>query len=216
MALVGNLKDIKLPTLVQINCMEKNTAKLTIEHLGKFGFIYFDGGQVVHAEYDPLIGEEAFFKLLELYSGNFKVENDVKPPAVTIQRNWNNLLLEGLHRRDVNMPDSKFNFTRLFESLFNVKGVEQVSILDKHGNTIAQSDQQKINVTETLFFWYEAEKLSGVVGEHTLRFLRLSLGSKQQFVIQLDENYILVINFSKKIQQELIFSIIRETLKISV
>ncbi len=72
MALVGNLKDIKLPTLVQINCMEKNSAKLTIEHMGRFGFIYFHDGQVVHAEYDPLIGEEAFFKLLELYSGNFK------------------------------------------------------------------------------------------------------------------------------------------------
>lgn len=60
MALVGNLKDIKLPTLVQINCMERNTAKLTIEHMGRFGFIYFHEGQVVHAEYDPLIGEEAF------------------------------------------------------------------------------------------------------------------------------------------------------------
>ena len=44
MALVGNLKDLKLPNLVQINCMEKNTAKLTLEHAGKYGFIYFQDG----------------------------------------------------------------------------------------------------------------------------------------------------------------------------
>ena len=42
MALVGNLKDIKLANLVQLNCMEHNTAKLTIEHNGKYGFIYFE------------------------------------------------------------------------------------------------------------------------------------------------------------------------------
>ncbi len=216
MALVGNLKDIKLPTLVQINCMEKNTAKLTIEHLGKFGFIYFHDGQVVHAEYDPLIGEEAFFKLLELYSGNFKVENDVRPPAVTIQKNWNNLLLEGLHRRDVNVPEHKLNFARLFESLFNIKGIEQVVILDKNGNVIAESEQQKVDVAELLFYWTEAENISKTMSEPGLRFLRLNLGSKQQFLIKLDENFMLVIYFNKKIQQELIFSIIRETLKITI
>ena len=53
MALVGNLNDLKLPSLIQLNCMEKNTAKLTIENNGRFSFIYFDKGQIVHAESEP-------------------------------------------------------------------------------------------------------------------------------------------------------------------
>ena len=74
MALIGNLKDIKLPSLIQLNCMEHNNAKLSIERSGKFGFIYFEDGQVTHAEFDPYIGEEAVYRLLGLYEGKFKVE----------------------------------------------------------------------------------------------------------------------------------------------
>ena len=46
MALVGNLKDLKLPSLIQLNCMERNTAKLTIETDGQYGFLYFEKGQI--------------------------------------------------------------------------------------------------------------------------------------------------------------------------
>ena len=56
MALVGNLKDLKLANLIQLNCMERNTAKLTIDYAGKYGTIYFQGGQVAHAEFDPACG----------------------------------------------------------------------------------------------------------------------------------------------------------------
>ena len=101
MALVGNLRDLKLPNLIQLNCMERNTAKLTIEHAGKYGIVYFHDGQIVHAEYDPDIGEKALYRLLVLSEGNFKVENGVRPPLITINTHWNNLLLEGLHQLGV-------------------------------------------------------------------------------------------------------------------
>ncbi len=216
MALVGNLKDIKLPTLVQINCIERNTAKLTIEHLGRYGFIYFDNGQVVHAEYEPFIGEEAFFKLLELYSGNFKVENGVRAPAITIKKNWNNLLLEGLHRRDTAVPESKYNFTRLFENLLSIKGVNHTLIVNRSGQIIAQSGQQDGEVIDILFQWYEAQKLSQILGQTKLRFLQQNLGSSRKILIGLEEDLILVISLTKKVQQELIFSVVRENLKISI
>jgi len=100
MALVGNLKDLKLPSLIQLNCMERNTAKLTIEAEGKYGFLYFEKGQVVHAEYDPDIGEKAVFRLLSLYSGRFKVESGIRAPVKSINTSWNNLLLDGLNQMD--------------------------------------------------------------------------------------------------------------------
>ena len=88
MALVGNLRDLKLPNLIQLNCMERNTAKLTIEHAGKFGIIYFQDGQVAHAEYEPDIGDTALFRLMELHEGKVKEENGVRPPLVSIKTHW--------------------------------------------------------------------------------------------------------------------------------
>ena len=128
MALVGNLKDIKLPSLIQLNCMEHNNAKLSIERNGRFGFIYFEGGQVTHAEFDPHIGEEAVYKLLALYEGKFKVESDVAPPVRTIQTNWSNLLLDGMHRIDHSQDDVENRYYRLFERLLTIKGVNSVSL----------------------------------------------------------------------------------------
>jgi len=123
MALVGNLKDLKLPSLIQLNCMERNTAKLTIEYGSKYGFIYFEGGQVVHAEFGQDIGESAVTKLMGLYSGKFKVEGIARPPAKTIKKHWNNLLLDSLHQLDDSEDSPERKYNHLFERLLTVRGV---------------------------------------------------------------------------------------------
>ena len=129
MALVGNLKDLKLANLIQLNCMEKNTAKLTIDYAGKYGTIYFQGGQVAHAEFDPDLGEKAIYRLLSLEEGKFKVESGVRPPAVTITISWSNLLLEGLHQKDTRQSAEDAKTRELLEMLMNVKGVNRVAVL---------------------------------------------------------------------------------------
>ena len=136
MALVGNLKDLKLPNLIQLNCMEKNTAKLTIEHAGKFGIIYFQAGQIVHGEYDPDIGEKAIHRLLALTEGKFKVESGVRPPAVTIETNWSNLLLDGLHQIDTRQSAEDGKNRELLEMLMNVKGVVRTAVISKGGEIV--------------------------------------------------------------------------------
>ena len=125
MALVGNLRDLKLPNLIQLNCLERNTAKLTIEHAGKYGIIYFRDGQIAHAEYDPDIGEPALFRMLHLPEGKFKVENGVRPPLISIRTNWNNLLLEGLHQLDTIGIADDGKSLQLLSRLMNVKGVKK-------------------------------------------------------------------------------------------
>ena len=130
MALVGNLKDLKLPSLIQLNCMEKNTAKMTIEQGDRFGFVYFEGGQVVHAEFEPDMGEEAIFKLLTLYSGNFKVESGIRAPAKTITKNWNSLLLDAMHQLDDQDEGQARKYDHLFARLFTVRGVQKITIFN--------------------------------------------------------------------------------------
>jgi hypothetical protein len=141
MALVGNLRDLKLANLIQLNCMERNTAKLTIDYAGKYGTIYFQGGQVVHAEFDPDLGEKAIYRLLSLEEGKFKVESGVRAPAETITTSWSNLLLEGLQQKDDRLSSHDAQNQELLGMLMNVKGVERAAILNLDGDVISSEHE---------------------------------------------------------------------------
>lgn len=212
MALVGNLKDLKLPSLIQLNCMERNTAKLTIENSGRYGFIYFDKGQLVHAEFDPDIGESAVFKLLTLYSGNFKVESGIRAPARTIHTNWNNLLLDGLHQLDALDEKHEKKYEHLFERLLTVKGVQSVVVIDQDGQVIAQSAENK-NVENFLYLFSitEAEKMSATVSLEKPLFMSIA-AAPYKYVIMLYNNLYVILEMDMKTKVDLVLPFIRQAL----
>ena len=160
MALVGNLRDLKLANLIQLNCMEKNTAKLTIEHAGKYGTIYFQGGQVVHAEYEPDLGDKAIYRLLALEEGKFKVESGVRPPAITIETSWSNLLLEGLHHIDTRHSAEDSKNRKLLDMLINVKGVIRAAVISNEGNLVTGDFNAEKEFTLSAFSALEISKMS--------------------------------------------------------
>lgn len=180
MALVGNLKDLKLPSLIQLNCMERNTAKLTVEAEGKYGFLYFEKGQVVHAEYDPDIGEKAVFRMLTLYSGRFKVESGIRAPVKSINTSWNNLLLDGLNQMDVAEDNTEHKYTYLFEKLFTVKGLKSALLLSDDGKIIASSSQeeQKDNFLYALTS-YQAAKIGDILARFNPEFMSISTNANR-------------------------------------
>lgn len=176
MALVGNLRDLKLANLIQLNCMEKNTAKLTIEHAGKYGTIYFQNGQIVHAEYDPEIGEKAIYRLLALSDGKFKVESGVRPPTVTVVSSWSNLLLEGMHQLDTRMSAEDSRNRGILDMLLNVKGVERAAILSLNGELITgefKADDEFLLSAITIL---ESGKLAESAGMDQPDFISLVTG----------------------------------------
>ncbi len=179
MALVGNLKDLKLPSLIQLNCMEKNTAKMTIEQGNKFGFIYFESGQVVHAEFEPDMGEEAIFKLLTLYSGNFKVESGIRSPAKTITKNWNNLLLDAMHQLDDQDEGEARKFDHLFERLFTVKGVQEVTVFDDEGTTVGSSAENAGTSNLYAFVQLQAMKTGAALNLEFPEFVSIVASGKK-------------------------------------
>lgn len=214
MALVGDLNDLKLPSLIQLNCMERNVAKLTIEHLGKFGFIYFDKGQVVHAEYDPHIGEEAVHQLLSLYTGKFKVESGIRAPVNSIKTHWNNLLLEGLHQIDKGSESDEFQYDKLFERLLTVRGVQSVLILSKKGVLIASSSEPKEN-NNALFALsiLEAEKFSEVLETEEPEFISIAV-SAMRLVLTAYNKYYVVLELNAKIKLDVVLPLIKQALGI--
>ena len=212
MALVGNLKDLKLPNLVQLNCMEKNTAKLTIEHAGKFGFVYFQNGQVAHAEYDPDMGEVAFNKLLFLNEGNFKVESGVKPPVVSIKTHWNNLLLEGLHNVDTVQESHDKPEQKIVNMLMNVKGVQNAAVISRAGEVIAGSTELDQFSPLIAFSYLQVKKLTDLILMEEPEFISVQKQNKKTLMTKYN-NDIAYMELESKIQFETIIPFIKKALE---
>ena len=96
----GNLRSLSLPSIVQINCSERNRALLRVRHRGQEGRIFFADGDVVHAVLGSQVGEEAVYELLAWQEGDFELEMDVTVSERTISTNWSGLLMEGMRRLD--------------------------------------------------------------------------------------------------------------------
>jgi len=211
MALVGNLRDLKLPNLIQLNCMERNSAKLTIEHAGKYGMIYFFEGQIVHAEFDPDIGERALFRLLGIPEGKFKVENGVRAPMSTITTHWNNLLLEGLHQLDAMHESDEGKERRLLEMFMNVKGVRRAAIITREGEIKKGDFQDDRDFTLQALSFYEAENISDVLKKEKPQFITLVAQSKR-IILTNYENDIIYLDVEAKYQLETILPFIEQVL----
>lgn len=138
MALVGNLKDLKLANIVQLNCLEKNEALFTLDLRQKVGKIYFADGNIVHATYGNSEGEEAVHQILKIKEGPFKVENDVPPPKRTITTPWSNLLLEGLRMIDEATEAKGDALTKFSKDIKNVNGVNGVLICSIMGEILME------------------------------------------------------------------------------
>ena len=211
MALVGNLKDLKLPNLIQLNCMEKNTAKLTIEHSGKFGFVYFQNGQVAHAEYEPDMGEEAFNKLLFLNEGTFKVESGVKPPVVSIKTHWNNLLLEGLHNVDTVQESHEKPEQKIVNMLMNVKGVQNAAVISRVGEVIASSSDLNEFSPLIAFSYLQVKKLTDLILMDEPEFFSVQKQNKKTLMTKFN-NDIAYMELESKIQFETIIPFIKKAI----
>ncbi|MGC9400482.1 MAG: DUF4388 domain-containing protein [Anaerolineae bacterium] len=109
MAIEGRLSEMDLATLVQYACTENQQACLRIQRGEEEAVLYFDAGNVVHAELNEHTGEEVFYRILRWKEGTFILESAVAPPARTITRPWSALLMDGLQQLDEETWDHTSN-----------------------------------------------------------------------------------------------------------
>ncbi|MGC9325496.1 MAG: response regulator [Desulfomonilia bacterium] len=96
----GSITGLQLPDLIQMNCLSQITTALYVTKDQRKGCIYFEDGQITHAEVGALEGEEALFSILSWPTGSFKFVGGIKAPKVTISTNWEYLLIEGVRKAD--------------------------------------------------------------------------------------------------------------------
>lgn len=85
---VGEVSDFQLSDIIQMNCLGRLTTALYIEKDADHGVIFFRDGNIVHAEADSLIGEDAFYRILTWEGGSFRSKKGFETNEETIFKGW--------------------------------------------------------------------------------------------------------------------------------
>jgi len=96
----GSLLQMNVIDLVQSLEMGRKSCALTLTNKDEKCEMYFSEGQVTHAEYGSLKGDQAVFKVLRWTDGNFQVNFEGKTTKQSTTLNTQGLLMEGLRLLD--------------------------------------------------------------------------------------------------------------------
>ena len=102
----GSLTQMNVIDLVQSLEMGRKSCLLTLTNEQDRCQMYFKEGQVMHATYGAMKGDEAVFKVLRWTSGNFQVDFDGKTTEQSCTLNTQGLLMEGLRLLDESNRDA--------------------------------------------------------------------------------------------------------------
>jgi CheY-like chemotaxis protein len=96
----GSLAQMNVIDLMQSLEMGRKSCQLSLSNAGDKCEVFFAEGQVKHATYGALVGDEAVFKVLRWTGGNFQLDFEGKTDKETTQLNTQGLLMEGLRLLD--------------------------------------------------------------------------------------------------------------------
>ncbi len=96
----GNLNEIALTDLVQLICLDSIDRIVEVRSETLVGTIHVRGGQVCHAAAGDLVGQEAFFAILNARRGSFTTLPRSEECDTTIEVPWEHLLIEAMRFLD--------------------------------------------------------------------------------------------------------------------
>jgi len=101
----GTLQSVQLPDAIQLICMSGRTAALTVSVRQNRGVLFFEKGELIHAVYNDLKGDEAFYRIIGWVGGEFALAALSPDHERTIFESWEGMLLEAARRNDeANIP----------------------------------------------------------------------------------------------------------------
>jgi len=96
----ANLQGANLADLVQMECLSGNERVIRISSGADVGYLFFRGGQIVHAVARRGVGETAALEILRWNDGTFEPCSAAWPDRDSIGSNWQNLLLLAAQHKD--------------------------------------------------------------------------------------------------------------------
>src|SRR6266481_6938747 len=101
----GSLSQMNVIDLMQSLEMGRKSCQLSLSNEGDACEVFFVEGQVKHATYGSLVGDQAVFKVLRWTGGNFELNFEGKTDQETTKLNTQGLLMEGLRLLDESQRD---------------------------------------------------------------------------------------------------------------
>ncbi|HET9696393.1 MAG TPA: response regulator [Terriglobales bacterium] len=96
----GSLAQMNVIDLLQSLELGRKTCSLAITNANERCELYFTEGQINHAVYGELKGDEAVYKVLTWTGGNFQIDFEGQSSEQTVTRSTQGLLMEGLRLLD--------------------------------------------------------------------------------------------------------------------
>jgi hypothetical protein len=100
MAFQGSLAELNLPDIIQLVSVSGKTGVFQLTRGPHKGQIYLSEGQIVHAQFEEMSGEEAVYALAMWKQGDFRFEPGGASTLRTISKSNTNLLMEAARRLD--------------------------------------------------------------------------------------------------------------------
>ena len=216
---VGQVVDLQLVDIIQMGCLGRFTMSLSVSKGNEEGLIYFQNGEIAHAEVGDLEGKEALFSMLEWDEGRFDSQMGISPPKQTITDRWEHLLLEGTRRLDeagttetrdstvllqevekaFEDLDKEANRKALLESLLRIlssnDGFQKGIWVDVKGNVLTTDDKEftEAETSIPMLMFTIASRLSKSLGN--AESLRVTLGHKNNQIAIMQYNHLFLMIF---------------------
>lgn len=142
----GAIEAIDLTSLLQLINLEKKTLSVKIESKNSSGLLYFENGEIIHAQYQEQEGEEAAYLLIKLNQGRFSLLKESKKVKRTIEAPFTILLMNIMKRIDEDKKGLELNNNNIQdvdkEEKVNVKKLKQSMevLTDTLGDALLASD----------------------------------------------------------------------------
>ena len=197
MSLQGSLKEMSLANLIQVNCQEMRSARLTLSSKNQKGEVFLSDGQVVHAAQGSRAGEPAIFEMLAWDEGTFMLELDIAAPERSIAVDWHELLLKGMmqvpERHAADQPARGTVDQAVLARLDAIEGVRGAVISASDGVVLAASlpDSQGENeAAVAVFVGTAANQLGQELLLDSFDHGVVSMENKRVLVLQQPDRYV--------------------------
>lgn len=192
MPLVGTLRDLSLPNLVQLQCSEQNETQVYLTHQAQQGKLVFSNGELVFASVDDQVGEAAVYQLLTWEDAHFQVRSDVAAVVRNIETSWGSLLLEGLRLADEQRAERDATLEAALRNLRGKHGLRAALVASGSGQLRADAKEQHSQEDAALvaFVAGRAEALGSLLNMGTLSEVLANHPAEKIMLRKLGFNYL--------------------------
>jgi len=96
----GTLKIVRIEDLIQMCCLSGATITILVNNEMQQGRIFIREGEIIHATCGESRGEAAFYAIMTWHNGAFETRDGITESVVTINANYQYLLLEAARLSD--------------------------------------------------------------------------------------------------------------------